>query len=191
MKLWWPALALAVACGSNASATFVGTVHGQSMTPTDAISSQATVAFTSGTAPVAALFFSDAGALCTKLAANQEPRSSRALLVFLADVDSTTGMFEAPSGTGTFPVFTVGSGGPPAHFAVVSFGVNDAACHRVDAESADAVAGSVTLTRNSAGTYAGSYDLTFDSGDHVTGTFDTAACRAVATYLASDSHTCG
>ena len=192
MKSWWPALALAAACGNGgASATFVGTVHGQALSPADAISSQATVAFTSGTTPVAALIFSDAGTLCTRLSANQEPKSSRALLIFLADADAATGAIEPPAGTGTYAVFTVGSGNPPAHFAVASFGANDAACHAIAAQSASAVSGTVTLTRNGQASYAGTYDLTFDSGDRVTGEFDTAACRGLATYLASDSHTCG
>jgi hypothetical protein len=188
----WAMLALAAGCGTSASsASVVGTVHGQALTPTDAISATASVALASGTVPAAALIFSDAGALCTKVTANQEPASARALLLFLADADPVTGGITAAAGTGTWSIFIVGSGNPPAHFAVASFGVNDEACHQIAAQSAGAVAGTVTLTRNDSSSYAGSYDLTFDSGDRVTGSFDTAACRGLATFLGSKSHACG
>lgn len=181
----------AAACGGSSSATFTGTVHGQSMTPTDSLSSPATVSFTSGAAPAAVIAISDATALCTRLSANQEPKSARVLLIFLTDVNAGTGSLEVPSGTGTFSVFVVGTGSPPAHFAVASFGVNDAACNQIEAQSASAVSGSVTLTANSGSSYAGTYDLSFDSGDRVTGSFRTAACQGLATFLARSTHPCG
>jgi hypothetical protein len=192
MKRLLAVLLLAAACSSSgASATFSGAVRGQSLTPTASISAPATVAFTSGSAPVAAIALSDAPALCRLLGLNQEPKSSRALLIFLADVNGATGAIEVPAGTATYSVFVVGSGNPPAHFAVASFGVNDAACHRIAAQSAAAVSGAITLTGNSGGAYAGSFDLTFDSGDRVTGAFDTAVCHGLATFLARNSHSCG
>jgi hypothetical protein len=185
-------LMTAAACGGGgASATFTGTVHGQSMRPSDAISSPATVSFASGTVPVAAIIIADAGTLCTKLAANLEPKSSRALILFLADVNGATGTIEAPSGTGTWTIYTVGSGVPPAHFAVATFGVNDASCNQIAAQSAAAVSGSVTLTANGGGAYAGTFDLLFDSGDRVQGAFHTATCQGLATFLASPTHGCG
>lgn len=184
-------LAAAACGGGGASATFTGAIAGQTMRPTDAISSPATVAFASGTAPVAAIVISDAGALCTRLAANLEPKSSRALILFLADVNGATGAIQAPSGTGTYLLFTFGSGAPPGHFAVASFGVNDASCKQIAAQSATAVSGTVTLTGNSNGAYAGTYDLSFDSGDRVQGAFHTAACQGLATFLSSASHGCG
>lgn len=185
-------LTAAAACGNGSgSATFNGTVHGQSMTPKDYISSPATVSFASGTAPVAAIVISDAGAACTRLAANQEPKSSRSLVIFLSDVDRGSGVFGVPSGLATYTVFTVGSGAPPTHFAVASFGVNDASCNQIAAQSATAVAGAVALTGIADGAYAGTYDLSFDSGDRVTGAFNTAVCRALATFLANNTHGCG
>src|SRR5258708_30159942 len=126
-----PCLTAAAACGNGSgSATFNGTVHGQSMTQKDYISSPATVSFASGTAPVAAIVISDAGAACTRLAANQEPKSSRSLVIFLSDVDRGSGVFGVPSGLATYTVFTVGSGAPPTHFAVASFGGHDASTNQ-------------------------------------------------------------
>ena len=102
-----------------------------------------------------------------------------------------TGAIEAASGTGTFSVFVVGSGPAPRHFAVASFGANDAVCKEIAADSADALSGSVTLTANGGGAYAGTYDLTFDSGDRVTGKFQTATCQGLTTYLGRLTHDCG
>ncbi|MGZ6143806.1 MAG: hypothetical protein ACXWLM_10735 [Myxococcales bacterium] len=186
------ATAAAVACGNtSASATFEGTVRGVAMSPKDAVSSPATVGFTSGAAPVAAIVISDAARLCATVSANLEPKSSRALLLFLADVNPSTGAIEAAAGTGRFPIFIVGSGVAPAHFAVASFAANDASCREIAADSAGAVSGSVTLTGNGGGAYEGTYDLAFDGGDHVTGAFHTATCQALATYLGSLTHGCG
>jgi hypothetical protein len=191
MKQLLAVLLLTEACGnSGASATFTGLVRGQSLTPTTSISSPATVSFASGNAPVAAIVLSDAPALCRLLGSSQEPKSSRELRIFLADVNGTTGVLQVPAGTAAYSVFVVGSGNPPPHFAVASFAVTDAACHPIAARSAAAVAGTVTLTGNSGGAYAGAFDLTFDSGDRVTGAFDTAVCQSLATFLASDNYSC-
>ncbi len=192
MRRHLPILLLTAAChGTGASATFNGTVRGQSMTPSASISAPATVSFASGMAPVAAILLSDASALCTLFGLNEQAKSSRSLLLFLADVNASTGAIEVPPGTASFSVFAVGSGAPPAHFAVASFGVDDASCQRIPSQSATAVSGTILLTGNSGGAYQGTYDLTFDSGDHVTGSFDTAVCHAVTTFLASDLHSCG
>jgi hypothetical protein len=193
MKPFPAALLLAAACGNSpgASATFTGTVRGQPLTPTASISSPATVNFTSGSAPVAAIVLSDAPGLCRLAGQDREAKSSRQLLIYLAEVNGATGSFEVPAGTATYAVFVPGSGNPPAHFAVASFSSVDASCRPIGAQSAAAVAGSVTLSGNSGGAYAGSFDLTFDSGDRVTGAFDTAVCQALATFFARSSHACG
>jgi hypothetical protein len=186
-------LLLAAACsgGGSSSATFNGSVHGQTLTPSQSISSPATVSLASGNAPVAAIMLSDSPSLCGKLGLNQAPQSARVLLIFLSDVNAATGAIQVPAGTATYTVFVVSSGNPSAHFAVASFGVNDSACHQIAAQSAAAISGTVTLTGNAGGTYMGTYDLSFDSGDRVTGSFDTAVCQSVASFLASNTHGCG
>ena len=105
-------------------------------------------------------------------------------------MNPSTGAINVPAGTATHLVFTVGSGSPPAHFAVASFGVNDASGKEIAAPSATAVSGTVTLTGNANAAYAGTYDLFFDSGDHVQGAFNTAACSGLLT-LSSNTHGCG
>ena len=194
MRLLPPLAALAVAaCGNPppATATFVGTVPGEAMPTADSISNPATVTFTSGVTPVGAIVVSDAGSLCTRVSANRDPRDARVLSVYLSDVNGQTGTIGPPAGTGTWPVFIVGSGSPPAHFASAAFAVNDSVCKRVAGKSASAVSGEVVLSRNVDGVYAGTYDLVFDSGDHVTGSFDSAPCRGLAAYLAANTHLCG
>ena len=182
----------ALACGTRtATATFQGSVHATSMQPKDAISSVATVGLASGAAPAAAIIISDAGALCSKVSANLEPASSRALILFLADVNPSTGALQAAAGTGVYPIFLLGSGVPPAHFAVATFGANDASCKAIAADSAEAISGSVTLTANGGGEYSGTYDLTFDTGDTVTGAFETVVCQGLVSYLGNLSHGCG
>ena len=190
MVRWFGLAFLVLACGNDgASATFLGTVRGASMFPTDFISSQATVSFASGVVPAAAIVLSDAAALCTDVSANRQPSNSRMLSIFLTDVDAG-GSLRAPKGTATYTIFA-GSGSPPPHFAVASYLVDDESCSEVTARSATAAAGTVTLTGNADGAYAGTYDLTFDSGDRVTGAFHTAICRGLAIYLSRDSHVCG
>src|SRR5881628_1549800 len=105
MRGWFIALALA-ACGNDgATATFVGTVHGESMSPADSISDPATVMFTSGSTAVAAIVLSDAGGLCTKVSANRDPKGARVLALYLSDVDAQTGTIGPPKGTAAYPVF--------------------------------------------------------------------------------------
>jgi hypothetical protein len=134
---------------------------------------------------------SDAGSLCTKVSSNRDPKNARVLAIYLSDVNAATGTIGPPSGNATYTVFTVGSGDPPAHFAVAFFNVTDALCRKNSDKAATAVSGTVTLTGNSNGAYTGTYDLTFDSGDRVTGAFDTGICRGLATYLAANTHLCG
>src|SRR5438105_3070435 len=192
---WRRFLALAwglAACGTDrVSGTFVGTVHGETLSPADSISDPATVMFTSGFTPVGAIVLSDASGLCTRVSANRDAKGARALTLFLSDVNAQDGTIGPPAGTGAYPVFVVGSGSPPAHFSVAAFSASDLLCKKIPDKSAAAVSGSVTLTRNADGAYAGSYDLTFDSGDRVTGSFDAATCRGLATYLAANTHLCG
>lgn len=186
------ALLLAAACGSTgATATFDGTIHGQSIQPKDAVSSPATVAFASGSLPVAVIVIGDVPQLCGKINADVEPKSSHLLLLFLADSNSSSGAIQPAGGTGVFPVFTLGSGSPPPHFSFAEFGVNDDLCRQIDADSAKSVSGSVTLSANGGGAYTGTYDITFDSGDRVTGSFHTTTCQGLPDYFARPSHGCG
>jgi hypothetical protein len=167
------ALAL-LACGSGAgSATFNGTVRGQSMAPADAVSAPLGVGW---------LIISSVGGVCAKMDAKQEPKNWGILSVQLMDSQPTAPYAAAPASTGTFTIVPGNFGGQlPPHAAIAGFNVTDALCHNIAGGSA--VSGTVTLTSNNSGAYSGSFDLTFDSGDHVTGAFNASHCAGIETLL--------
>jgi hypothetical protein len=185
--------AAALGCGSGTSSqgnSFDGTVHGQPMKPSDAISATARVALASLSANVLSIVLTDSAGVCAKVSANTEPRNGKALIILLADFNAF--VITPPSGTGTFTVYDPGSGGlPPAHVAVATFAVNDASCNEVPAQSAVATSGAVKLTSGSGGAYSGTYTIGFDSGDQVSGEFHTSDCPGLGAYLGSATHSCG
>jgi hypothetical protein len=188
-------LAAGLACGSGSGstgATLNGVVRGQPMKPADAVSSPAQVSLGAISADVAAIVLSDVSGVCAKLTANAEPKNGRALVIMLADVDRSSYAVTAPSGPGTFEVFNPGGapGMPPAHLAVVRFGVNES-CSEVPELSAVATSGAVKLTSVSSGGYAGTYTIGLETGEQLTGEFHTGSCPGLATYLATPTHSCG
>src|SRR5205807_2344170 len=82
----------------------------------------------------------------------------------------------------TFDVFNPAGtfGIPPAHLAVVRFGVNES-CAEVPEQSAVATSGAVKLTSVSASGYAGTYTIGLETGEQITGEFHTASCPGLAT----------
>lgn len=187
-------LAAGLACGSGSGstgATLNGVVQGQPMKPVDAVSSPARVSLGAISADVGAIVLSDVSGVCAKLTANAEPKNGKALIIMLADVDRSSFAVTAPSGPGTFDVFNPQALGiPPAHLAVVRFGVNES-CAEVPELSAVATSGSVKLTSVSNGAYAGTFTLGLETGEQLTGEFRTASCPGLATYLATPTHSCG
>jgi hypothetical protein len=182
----------ALGCGGGSSNpnTFNGLVHGQPMTPADAVSSPAHVSVNGIAADVAAVALTNVANVCSKVTANMEPRNGKALLILLADVSVFA--VTAPTAPGTFNVYDPSSGGiPPAHLAVVSFGVDDASCTLIPGQSAVATSGAVRLTSISNGSYAGTYSVQFDTGEQVSGEFHATSCPGLATYLGSTTHACG
>src|SRR5437763_1340154 len=188
-------LAAGLACGSGSGstgATLNGVVRGQPMKPVDAVSSPARVSLGAISADVAAIVLSDVSGVCAKLTANTEPKNGKALVMMLADVDRSSFAVTAPSGPGTFDVFNPAGtfGIPPAHLAVVRFGVHES-CAEVPEQSAVATSGAVKLTSVSAGGYAGTYTIGLETGEQITGEFHAASCPGLATYLATPTHSCG
>jgi len=188
-------LACGLACGGGSGstgATLNGVVRGQPMKPADAVSSPARVSLGAISADVAAIVLSDVSGVCGKLTANTEPKNGKALVMMLAEVDRSSFAVTAPSGPGTFDVFNPAGtlGIPPAHLAVVRFGVNES-CGEVPEQSAVATSGTVKLTSVSASGYAGTYTIGFETGEEITGEFHTASCSGLATYLATPTHSCG
>ena len=169
-------LALA-SCGSGSSApgsaTFSGSVRGQSMVPRDAIAS--TVSFSGNGVPgrAAVIGITSAAALCPLLSAGKEPKSTQYLVLtaFRLQPDYSAAPPPAP---GTYPV-----GAQSIENAVVVFAGTDASCQVISPQG-EAVASSGSITFTAVGDrYAGSYDLTFDFGDRVTGTFDAPNCSGL------------
>lgn len=180
-----PLACAAMACGGGgAKATFSGTVHGQTFSPKDAISSTATVQYLGSAAWIV---LTDANGLCASLTANQDVGSTKKLILVLwSNVNQTPG---PPAGIGTFSVYA-GTGVRPDNMVLAEFVVYDATCSfPPSTEPADATSGSLTLTRNSGGSYEGTFDLIFN-GDHVTGTFNTSNCPGLSTFLNVSQHEC-
>src|SRR2546430_16713094 len=167
------ALAL-FACDPGAgSATFNGTVRGQSMYPADAVSAPSGVGW---------LIISNVGSICAKMEPRREPRSWTTVAVQLMDSQSTAPYAVPPTSAGTFTIVPANHTGQlPSHAATAVFNVTDSICQNVVGGSA--VSGTVTLTSNSGSAYSGSFELTFDSGDQVTGSFSAAHCAAIGTFL--------
>ena len=117
------------------------------MKPADAISAPARVSLGAVSADVGAIVLTDGTGVCTKVAANTEPKNGKALILLLADFNPAAFTANAPAGPATFDVIDPAAPGiPPAHLAVVTFGVNDSSCAEVAAQSAVATSGSVKLT---------------------------------------------
>jgi hypothetical protein len=188
-------LLCAAACGggnSTSGATFNGVVRGQSMKPADAVSSPARVSLGAVSADVAAVVLTDATGVCGRVTANAEPKNGKALILLLADFDSSRFALTAPTGPASFDVINPAAPGiPPAHLAVVTFGVNDSSCAQVAAQSAVATSGSVKVNSVANGAYNGTYTIGFETGEQVSGEFHTASCPGLANYLANATHSCG
>ena len=186
-------LVFAPGCGSGSvGGTFNGVVRGQPMKPADAISSPARVSLGSISADVGAVVLTDVPGVCGRVTANGEPKNGKALILLLADFNPQTLTATAPAAPGTFDVVNPNAPGiPPAHAAVVTFGVNDAACEQVAAQSAVGTSGAVKITSMSGGVYSGTYMVGFETGEVVSGDFHAASCPGLATYLSTPTHSCG
>jgi hypothetical protein len=186
-------LLCALGCGSGSvGGSFNGVVRGQPMKPADAISSPARVSLGPISADVGAVVLTDVAGVCGRVTANAEPRNGKALVLFLADFNRQTLTATAPAGPGTFDVVNPNAPGiPPLHAAVVSFGINDAGCEQIAAQSAVATSGAVKITAVSGGAYSGTYTVGFETGEVVSGDFHATTCPGLATYLSTPTHSCG
>jgi hypothetical protein len=183
---------LVAACGggSGGSATFNGTLHGQSFTAKDAISSATTIQTASGPANVAAIAVTNQSGLCGYVSKNQEPRNSTYFLIFLGVLNN--GAFSVPTSAADFTVYA-GSGAPASNnVAIVVASTTDASCHDISADDATGTTGVVHLTGVSGQAFKGSFDLTVAGSygsDHVTGTFNASACSGLGTLISTNTST--
>ena len=170
--------ALVASCGGGdssrpGSATFTGTVAGNSFTPRDAISSIGS--FTNGNGVVAGkgafITISSAASLCSDRTGGKARRSTQylQLAVFKVQPDFTAAALPSPG------VYQVGA--LPIENAVSQFVTTDAICGLPPANIVGASTGTITLTAVGS-RYTGSYDMLLESGDPVRGTFDAPLCDA-------------
>jgi len=174
------AVALALAsCGGNSSsgtsqgtATFSGTIRGNTMTPRDA--SAAVVSFSANGVPgkAAVIAITSASGICSELTSGKEPKNTQYLVLTPFKLQPDFSAIPPPA-PGTYTV-----GALSIENAVAVFSGTDASCGLNLASAARATSGQITLTAVG-NRYTGSYQLTFDFGDVVSGTFDAPVCANV------------
>jgi hypothetical protein len=174
-------MVMLVACGGGGSGGSVdGKIRGNAFSIQDAVSASVAI----GPLHTAAIVMSSTGGLCKDAAANAVHPNQKVVVMTLFDVNGTT--FNTPTVPGTYTIFQ-GSGTPPAKTATWNAEVSDATCKDIEASSAEATTGTVTLSAINGNSFSGSYDVVLDSGDHVTGSFDPDACPDIQTALGNDA----
>jgi len=178
--LWAGIFVSFVGCGGPGSVD--GKVHGQSIAINDSIS--AAVNVTAGTAQfhAAEIVMANASSLCKDVAGRVEHPNEKVVVMAVFDVNGTS--FTTPTAAGTYAIYQQGTQ-PGAHAATLSVAVNDATCKSVEAQSATATSGTITLDHVSGNVFSGKYDVVLDSGDHITGDFDPEGCPAIQTIIDS------
>jgi hypothetical protein len=190
------ASANSIACGggSSSTASFSGTVRGQTFQPKDAISTNATIQTPTGPASVGAIVLTNQSGVCADAAANNEPKNSMYFLIFLGVLNPSAGTISAPTAAGDFSVYAR-SGLPPANLAVIVSSTTDAACHDIANYDATGISGTVHLTSLSNGNYTGTFDVNVqqvDSNgtpvgtpDRVTGSFNASNCAGLSALIST------
>jgi hypothetical protein len=168
-----------LACGSGSStsgsATFAGTINGQTMAPKDATAANLPFNPTGRGGSAAVIGITTAAGICAELTSGKEPKNTQ-YLVLTAFRLQPDGSAAPPPAPGLYSV-----GALAIEAAVVLFAATDASCHNVAASNSVATSGGVTFT--SVGSrYAGSFDLTFAFNEHVTGTFDAPVCPGLSAF---------
>lgn len=172
-------LAACLCCGggggtAGGSATFAGSIGGQSLVPHDATAATLAVSPNGVPGHAAVVALTSAAGMCPLLSSGKEPRNTQYLVLtaFRLQPDFSAA---PPAQPGTYPV-----GALTIENAIAVFATTDVNCQLVPAAGAVANSGSITFT-SVGNRYSGSYDLTFGFGDHVTGTFDAPLCASIAT----------
>lgn len=171
---------VAAGCGPGGAGAIAvnGNVRGQ---PTLAVDNAAgSAVFPGTTSLVGAIVLSDRTGICAAFSGNVEPRSLRAVSIFVGQRASGGSGLAPPAGPG---VYALGGGPSEARVAFLNVTQRDPACTLQDALGASATSGSVTLTRVSGGSYAGTFEASLDSGDALSGSFDALSCSGVGAFL--------
>lgn len=185
------ALLLAVCgCASN-GASVSGSVPGGGFDFKDTISATVTVDDgNGGTSSYAQIVIGSTSGLCSDAAAMPpiDRKGARAIVIELRDINGA--MSTAPAAAGAYTIYPNTGSEPPKSASLSTVGL-DNTCQTVDAQTASAQSGTVTLTAVTGGVYKGSFDVMLNTGDHITGSFDPTACPALQTAATNtDARTC-
>ena len=204
------ALVLAIGCGSGSggsttgSASFTGTVRGQSFSPKETLSTDATIPTSQGAANVGAVILTDQANTCSHAGANSEAKGSKYFVIALGEllINGSDLSIIKPKGPGNFGVYSLASGGfPPSKLAIVVSETTGNDCKDTAALEAVGTGGTVRVTSISNGSYAGDFDITLTEGDgngdpksggstdHVTGTFSAAGCASLGALVSTTRST--
>jgi hypothetical protein len=199
-------LTLAVACGGGggSSVVFNGTIRGQTITPKEAVSANATVATPQGAADVAGIVLSNQTNTCSNAGANKEPKNSQYFVILLGVLNLQTAKITAPSKPDTFTVWDPVHGGSipsSANVALVYSEVTDAQCHIQATTEAIGVTGQVRIKAIDNSAYSGEFDVTLTDGDgtgtsvpgrptyRATGSFSAQACQSIGELIKTQRST--
>ena len=173
-------------CSSSTPATFTGSIHGVTFTASDAVSGPASLQLGTTNVSAGAVVITSWSGVCSDISQNppQQMKNSSYFIIVLGVFTGTT--ISAPSAAGTYTVFA-GTGTPPTNLALVLFNQTDAQCNTVQATTAEAASGTVTLSGLNGSSYSGSFDVTMNSGDHVTGSFNATGCAALSTVFTTQT----
>ena len=202
------ALALAIGCGGGGStagsASFTGTVRGQSFSPKETLSADATINTSAGSASVGAIILTDQTSTCSHAGANSESKNSKYFVIALGELQVTGSSVAIvkPTGPGNFGVYATSSGGlPPSKLAIVVSETSGADCKDTASLEAVGTGGTVRVTSISNGAYSGDFNITLTEGngngdpksggatDTVSGTFTAAACPSLGALVATTRNT--
>ena len=196
-------LLLSIACGgggsANGSATFTGTVRGQSLSPKEVLSANATIPTSAGSASVGAIIMTSQTNTCSNAAASKEAKNSQYFVIALGElkIDGGNVTIIAPTGPGDFVVYAGGSTTPAAKLAIIVSERTGGDCKDDAGQEAVGTAGTVRVTSISNGAYSGTFDITLTKGDgsgnavsggstdHVTGSFTAASCASLGALVST------
>lgn len=183
-------VSLLAACTSN-GATVSGNVPGGGVDVADTISATVTADDgTGGTSSYAQIVIGSTSGLCSDATASPpiDRKGAREIVIELRDIAGSQST--APAVAGAYTIYPNTGSEPPKSASLSTIGL-DNTCQSVDAQTASAQSGTVTLTSVTGGVYKGSFDVTLNTGDHLTGSFDPTACPVLNTAAANtDAHRC-
>lgn len=165
-------LSMVAGCGGDDAGSVSGTVNGTSIPVSDSVSAAVTINSNQHGAAIVLTNSSDA---CAQLTDHVQHPSEKVVVITVADYANLT--LTTPTAPGTYSIYQGGT--PPDKAATLQVAMTDLNCNPIDASSAKATSGTVTLTKVSGNTFAGSFDALLDSEDHITGSFSPDECPAI------------